>query len=1026
MNDKERQMITDTKDKWLEMGNFGRAAACDFLLMKDRGIDIVYDAEDETAKEYVCLLKKKLQTDNDRLVLMVSTEIEKCLMDEKEEVFAYLSDEIYGHFQKSGGEYPLQAVGFHIDAINSLAYLGYVEKYYYYMRVIRDTHREIFGEESFLFCRNWCYVMNETMRIFSPRDAVIEFDVDVDLFSKVLKEEDILYQFCINIGIEKTKQEQDAGYLKQAVDLCEAWCRDIPAEMQKGKQDLIRIMRAMYYRNTGELDTALKAYREEADLTERRQYKLYLLNQIVNILFVKNDMDKVPGILEEGNKIIASLPEQDENVAEFYNISALYFRQKRQYDKASPQFDKAIAIAEQVMGRDADTVVKYRYNKLVMEYDMGYIDEAYEKIMRLYQIVCDNMACYPDSLPLILNGIMMLKSGSNFSSNDVKRMKDMLKKNQMKYDFASVLLFKCNLYYLMMAGDDVCDREEWEPLQKELALIFERYPYADGYLLFLMGEYCRIFKTGDASVAHSEAAGLLDKIVSSFDSAAGAASSLVNTHCFYIALVCLLYKNEYADAASRLLSLRKNVIMPLLEAVCHVPEDGAEGIFSFLDTYVFLFVSAVRQYPQLKITEKDLYGFVLNLKYYEDLFYCRKEEFHTAVGQRRWLSEADIDMGKEDLVIECYDYMEMNMTDMGKIFSVSAIEEKVEWRRIYFGIQISPGILQRCTVSVIEDVPYQKLRESACSFYDTLGMDEVSEMEKKIGEKLYPFLDRKKRIIFCSDGDILLPLAFIRMEQEQYLGDSFQILYCNTAKDIKNDIYIKDLSKSIFWGVSEFDENRRSSRIMEWLPQLPSAESEAVVLRELTGGILYLNEKINEKNPEKCFSGQEAQIIHFATHAVKDEKNGSQALIMGKDDTGSYKILREEEIARMDWKQVKLAVFSGCNTGEEIWEESGKHSLRMAAKRAGASFSLSANIEVSDGISFFFMMCFYKNLLKCGKICEAFCETQRKIHTMTKKEILADQDYVAIGMEEGLKDFEEDSRPFGQTIDWGFYILQMN
>ncbi len=42
------------------------------------------------------------------------------------------------------------------------------------------------------------------------------------------------------------KQEQNADHLEYAVDLCEMWCRDIPVELQKQKQALIRIMGADY------------------------------------------------------------------------------------------------------------------------------------------------------------------------------------------------------------------------------------------------------------------------------------------------------------------------------------------------------------------------------------------------------------------------------------------------------------------------------------------------------------------------------------------------------------------------------------------------------------------------------------------------------------------------------------------------------------------------------------------------------------------------------------------------------------
>ncbi|MCM1212111.1 MAG: CHAT domain-containing protein [Blautia sp.] len=1022
MDEGRRQAIIEAKDKWLTEGNIAGAAVCNFLLMKDRGLDIIYDAENELVKEYCELLQKRLETNNKSLVLMVSTEIERCLIDEKEELYQYLSDEIYEHFQNGGKEYPIQAVGFHIHAVATLFYLDYAERGSAYMRIIRDTQREVFGDDSFLFCQNWCYIINEALYNVYPDIAIIEFDKNVDLFARVLKEEDVLYQLCLNIAVAKMKQEQNADYLKQAVDLCETWCRDIPIGLQKEKRALIRRATAMNYRNIGEIDTAIEKFWEEVHLSKTIQDKLEMLCQIASMLFTKHDLSAFPRLFEEGKKLIADVQEPDKYVAGFYHFCGLYCMEKWQYDEAQVQFDKAISINEQLMDSNADDIVKIKYYKLINEYEMGKLNEVREQLKQLYQTICKNVEYYPQSFPLVFNGLLMLNLESNINSADITRMKNKLTINPNQYDLPSVLLFKCNLYCLMMAGEDIYDRDDWEPMQKELKGFFDRYPYAEGSLQYLKGEYYRCLKEGDSSSVSGSIGKILDKMEACFADIP-CINSISYFQYYLIKLRNLLYKEEYAAAARQLSSMWKSILMPLFETLSHMEEDRSEDIFGILHSYASLFVSTVQQYPQLRIKSEELYELVLNVKYLEDLFYCRRQEFCFAVEQRRWVSVKDINISREDLIIECFDYIRKDMKNLGNMFRVLDPDSRSLDYRIYFGIQHSSGIFSKRIVEVVDNVPFMALHKQISNLYDLYDMENVSEIEQGICSKLRKFLYQKKRIFFCySDWQILMPLAFIRINPHQYWGDIYQIIYCNTAMDIKSDIRIENLSDSIFFGMSEFDGDRESRKLHKGFNDLPYAGLEVEVLGGLTGGSVYLN----EKKPKEWFDGKKAEIIHFATHTMQNQENDSISLIIEKDEFGSYRVLQDKDIGKMDWKGVKLIVFSGCETGGEAWEESGKHSLRLAAKKAGTLFSISTWAEIDDGTGSFFMVCFYKNLLRHREICKAFFETQKMMRSMTKKEILNDDDYVEIGMEFYLQNIEEDARPFDKVEDWAFYLLQMN
>lgn len=119
-------------------------------------------------------------------------------------------------------------------------------------------------------------------------------------------------------------------------------------------------------------------------------------------------------------------------------------------------------------------------------------------------------------------------------------------------------------------------------------------------------------------------------------------------------------------------------------------------------------------------------------------------------------------------------------------------------------------------------------------------------------------------------------------------------------------------------------------------------------------------------------------------------------------------------------------IFSACETNEELWESFGRYSLGQAAKKAGALFSITTFSEIYDGSNLFFMVCLYKNILRYKKIIKALFETQKTVSTITKKEILSDSDYLDIGMDYYLENFDEESVPFRQIDIWAGYILQIN
>lgn len=1017
MEHNEVQEILNAKDIWLKKGNIAGAAVCNFLIMEDEGLDIIYDAENELVKEYRELLKRRLDTDSDSLMLMVNTEIERCIKDEQDELNSYLCDEIYEHFSNYGKEYPIQAVGLHIDIIRTLFYLGYEEMGGRYMRVISDTQKEVFGDESFLFCRSWSYIMDEALLLLIPDAAIIQFDEYMNLFSKTLKEEDILYKLCLDIASAKVKQEQKPHYLMKAVDLCQTWCKDLPLEMQKVKQTLIRLMSAFYYRNIGDIDMAIRKFQDELALAENIQLKLHLLCQLATMLLVKRDLSSFKSLLEEGKRLTANVQQPDEDVAEFCNIYGLYCVLTGKYGEALLQYDKAINMGVQLNGEEADDTIKYKCNRIMARYSMGEKDEAYREMQNLLNIVLKYLDYYPQSAPYILNNMTMMSFTGTVSSETVKQMKNVLRINLNKYDLPSVIMLKSNLYYLMMVSDDIYIGDDLEDMRKELDAFFGKYPYAEGYFQYLSGECYRHLKEDDILLGSKA----LDRIEEYFDNTYFAINSVNYFHCYYIKLWISFYKKDYTAAGKRLKSMWETVIVSLLGHLCHIGEDKGVGVFDIIYSYASLFVSSVQQYPELGITVKELYEFVLNVKYYENLFYCRKHEFCSLAEQKKWLSVKDIMINKKELVIECFDYCRYDMKDIRAFFGAST-SDLSEPCRIYFSVQISDGFYAKHAIEMIGDAPFMELRERIGDIYES---EEVTEIERIIWNRLQKLLDKKDKIYFCHDSNgILLPLAAIRLDENQYLGDFYQVIYCNTAKDIKDDVEIKSISDSAFFGMSWFDgdkDDKANQEIHNFIPDLPYVELEIRALEALTEGCACLDVNTSKE----WFDGKGREIMHFATHASKGNDDETVSLIIGKDDTDSYQYLKDEDIGKLNWNGVKLAVFSCCETNEEVWGEFGKRGLILAAQKAGALFSITTWAEINDGAGLLFMLCFYRNLLRYGKICAAFYETQKTMRNITVKEILAD-DYLNIGMEYYLNGLEEGFRPFERRGDWALYLLQMN
>ena len=1010
----EHDKLKNQKETWLQQDFIGGAILCNFLLMKKLGLDIVYNVNNSLTQEYISLLKKRLETEKISLILLASTEIERCLMDLDNKLHNYLCDEIYEHLKNNNGEYPLQLVGLHIDVLHALIILKESEQVGYYMRILKDTYIQLWGTDSYLFCRNWSYILDEVALELFPDIAISEFEEYQFIFSTTLKNEIILYKLCLRIGNAKKKLQRKVDYLKEAVNLCRLWYEKSSQNLWEIVYPLIEVTDAICNRNIGEFDDALENLETATKITKNVRFKLYIQSQIGTILYYKHDLNAFSKFFVKLKQEIEDLSELDENIAEIHNLYGLYLIQKGEYNKAKSETEKAIRISEDIFGLENDTTIKFRSNLLRIKVMMGESIDA--ELQELFEIILQDCSAYPYSLPLVFNLFNYLDSiNIGVGSRGYNKAKEILKNTVNSYDIVSSIVYKCNLYYATMENNR--DPDIAEKLHLELETFFQRYPNSDGYLQYLQGEFLR-YAQEDAK----KTLNILKQIDSYLSNLRLELNSWEFLYRQFIRIRLLLWEQNYTLAKKQLKRFWDEIIIPLFKYLGERETLNAEITLKQLRSYASLFISAVQQYPEIGITTKELYEFVLNFKYLYFQFNCYPKNLILLCKYKNWISINDLTISKRGAIIECFDYKRYELRDRHTIVGSTPSEFSENLYQIYFILYHSSSFLLRYNIEIIWNDCVDVLNEQLVEAFES---EQISEIERAAWTKLNPFLKNTDIIYICTD---IIPLqaiaALLRIDDIQCWGDLYNIIYCNTGKDAGDDIAVYDICNSVYFGVSKFDGNMKynNDQFCEKFPDLKFAKLEVITLGNLTGGQVFLNQKAPKE--QNIWKGK--NIIHFATHAVNLNEMGTMALLFAKNEENIYTTLTSTDISEMDWNGVKLVVFSACETDKESLKYAKKNSLQLAAKNAGALFSISTFTEVQDGISAFFMTCFYKNLLQYRMICTAFFQTQKTMRSITKREILSDCDYLKIGMEYYLRNFQYDEIPFSKNNEWALYLLQMN
>ena len=164
------------------------------------------------------------------------------------------------------------------------------------------------------------------------------------------------------------------------------------------------------------------------------------------------------------------------------------------------------------------------------------------------------------------------------------------------------------------------------------------------------------------------------------------------------------------------------------------------------------------------------------------------------------------------------------------------------------------------------------------------------------------------------------------------------------------------------------------------LPPLPGAERELQAISKLLPGqhSLYTGANAGEEDLRRSLAGG-ARIVHFATHAVIDERPGRGAAILLAPGEGDDGLLYPEEIVNLAYR-ADLTVLAGCRTALSPGSEEGDalSSLTGAFLASGSPGVLATLWEVGDDATAAFMEQLYHELGKGQRPAEALRRTKQR------------------------------------------------
>lgn len=998
------------KEYWTQIGFTCGQMIIDFVYMYENNFDIYFDRDNPRVCSYKKNLIELLDSDDEQLILMVHCEAEKSFGGSKYDNLLYseLGDEAYSHYIQFGEEYPLECLDFHICILYVLLAVGDIDKFKDYFYGILATYRENFDDNKFLLNRNKLYIIYRFLCVHLPDFAENMFESEKSNFLEEMKGDALLYFTRICIAENKVKKENNLDYMKEAIEECEKWI----GECKNKNNDIcvfLYLEKGIYYRDLGEVESAVQEFEKVIRVSNFVPEKRVALAQIASLYYANNSWKLLSGLLDTYSEIYKITEKFDENVAYLYAIEGILRAKEKNKAIALKNIDMAVDIAQKVEGEDSELTVIMRNNKSMVYWILDDYNNSQRVNYELMSVIKAHPERYPKVITLVLNNNLMFKGYMGFEKSNIKIAKRLLIEKKISYDAITSYPLKSNLFLFKKIGEFNESEDDNDPLFEELDAFFSKNKNINGYFQFLRGAIIKFSRQGD----REKEIIYLNKIIDYVREINIGILSIEDFIAIQARIKLAEYSNNFFEIDKYINLIWKERIVPLLKLICNREyEDEGLMLIMLSNSYISLMLSVCKYYHRL--SDQVLYKYVVNYKYI-------LEKVQKNDSKIIW-SEIDnlnsIKFSKDYLVVDSFQYRYIDFGNPLYIVSMDGIDLNDIMHKIFFAVTCERHLMIRCKVQILFDASINTL----CGITDNLSLNGTDlSIDNKIMSRLNPFLINKKRIYVCDNMVLTKYIAkSLMVSESSFLCEQIPIIFCSNVLNLVDDIEVRDVPNAYIFGKSQFIQPKNSDGILQdYLTEIPYSEREVSIIGDVLG--CYVNK---QKFDRSILEKASYSIIHLSTH-TKISCDGNEELVIGEHNESRCGTLGYDEISNAKWGNVDLVVLSACNTGGLTEYGDSDMTLQEAVHDSKAKSCISTLFEVEDGVNAFFMTCFYKELNKTHKVINSYVNAINTMHLITKKEILQDQDYRKLGMEQYLKEYAFDEQPFNGIDDFGAYILDI-
>lgn len=201
----------------------------------------------------------------------------------------------------------------------------------------------------------------------------------------------------------------------------------------------------------------------------------------------------------------------------------------------------------------------------------------------------------------------------------------------------------------------------------------------------------------------------------------------------------------------------------------------------------------------------------------------------------------------------------------------------------------------------------------------------------KLIAPILPFVSSKKRLLIVRDAELnYVPFEVLAAKSNEYLLKKYAISYAYSVGLLMNKPTQNNTNNRL--AIAPFAGTIPQKTAFRGDPLVPLPASEKEVKQ--IGGDVYLEKEATKKRFLEQY--REHGIIHFATHALTDDKDPMRSFVAFYPEGQEYRLFTNE-LYDLDLKKAQLVVLSACETGAgKLQRGEGVMSLARAFAYAGA------------------------------------------------------------------------------------------